>query len=160
MHLIVGGEAAVLDRVRPLLDAIAERVMHVGAVGAGQVLKLINNAVTIGNTAILCEVFTVARARGVDLAMRAEALGNSMAGSKVLPTVSKRLIEGNHRPLFTTGVVKKDISPYTALAAGSPGILQGAGWPAAHGPCRRCRAGNGHRRTALLSRRRLSRAPR
>ena len=118
LHLIVGGDAAVLERVRPVLQAVSERVMHVGPVGAGQVLKLINNAVTISNTAILCEVFGVARAQGVDLALLAEALGNSMAGSKVLPSVTQRLIDDDHRPLFATDVVKKDISLYTALAAG------------------------------------------
>lgn len=118
LHLIVGGDAAVLQRVRPVLEAVSERVMHVGPVGAGQVLKVINNAVTISNTAILCEVFGVARAQGVDLAMLAEALGNSMAGSKVLPSVAKRMIDNDHRPLFATDVVKKDIGLYTALAAG------------------------------------------
>lgn len=118
LHLIVGGDAEVLERARPVLDAVAERVVRVGPTGAGQVLKLINNAVTISNTAILCEVFTVARAQGVDLALLAEALGSSMAGSKVLPTVAKRLIENDHRPLFATDVVKKDISLYTQLAAG------------------------------------------
>lgn len=118
LHLIVGGDAAVLERARPVLDAVAERVVRVGPAGAGQVLKLINNAVTISNTAILCEVFTVARAQGVDLALLAEALGSSMAGSKVLPTVAKRLIENDHRPLFATDVVKKDITLYTELAAG------------------------------------------
>lgn len=126
LHLIVGGDLSVLDRVRPALEAVAERVVLVGPTGAGQVLKLINNAVTISNTAILTEVFGVARAQGVDLALLADALSNSMAGSKVLPSVAKRLIEDDHSPLFATDVVKKDISLYTALAA-STGCLSPIG---------------------------------
>ena len=117
LHLIVGGEASVVERVRSVLDAVAERVVLVGPVGAGDVLKLINNAVTISNTAILCEVFTVARAYGVDLTLLTDVLGSSMAGSKVLPTVSKRLIGNDHSSLFATDVVKKDITLYTNLAA-------------------------------------------
>ncbi|MFO1200751.1 MAG: NAD(P)-dependent oxidoreductase [Burkholderiaceae bacterium] len=119
LHLIVGGEVETLERVRPVLESVAERVLHVGPTGAGQVLKLINNAVTISNTAILCEVFNVARAQSVDLALLADVLGTSMAGSKVLPTVAKRLIGGDHSPLFATDVVKKDISLYTSLASES-----------------------------------------
>ncbi len=116
LHLIVGGEAQTLERVRPVLEAVSERIDHVGSYGAGQTLKLINNAVTISNTAILCEVFEVAKANGVDLQLLTSALGSSMAGSKVLPTVAKRLIESDHRPLFATDVVKKDISLYASLA--------------------------------------------
>lgn len=119
LHLIVGGEVQTLERVRPVLEAISERIMHVGTSGAGQTLKLINNAVTISNTAILCEVFEVARANGVDLHLLTEALSSSMAASKVLPSVSKRLIESDHQPLFATDVVKKDISLYSSLAQDS-----------------------------------------
>lgn len=119
LHLIVGGESSVLEQVRPVLEAVSERILHVGSYGAGQTLKLINNAVTISNTAILCEVFEVAKANGVDLSLLTDALGSSMAASKVLPTVSKRLIEDDHQPLFATDVVKKDISLYSALAGHS-----------------------------------------
>jgi len=119
LHLIVGGEAETLGRVRPVLEAISERIILVGSYGAGQTLKLINNAVTISNTAILCEVFEVARANGVDLQLLTEALSSSMASSKVLPSVSKRLIDDDHQPLFATDVVKKDISLYASLAEGS-----------------------------------------
>ena len=116
LHLIVGGEAEVLDRVRPVLAAVSERILHVGPTGAGQTLKLINNAVTISNTAILCEVYEVAKANAVNLELLTDALSSSMAASKVLPAVSKRLIDDDHQPLFATDVVKKDISLYTVLA--------------------------------------------
>lgn len=119
LHLIVGGEATTLEHVRPVLAAFSERILHVGSYGAGQTLKLINNAVTISNTAILCEVYEVAKANGVDLQLLTDALSSSMAASKVLPTVAKRLIESDHQPLFATDVVKKDISLYASLAENS-----------------------------------------
>ena len=62
------------------------------------------------------ELAARAKANGVDLQLLTSALGSSMAGSKVLPTVAKRLIESDHRPLFATDVVKKDISLYASLA--------------------------------------------
>lgn len=117
LHLIAGGDPSALERVRPVLGAVSERIDHVGAAGAGQVLKLLNNAVTISNTAILCEAFTVAKAQGVEPALLAEILGSSMAGSKVLPSVAKRMISDDHSPLFATEVVKKDMTLYAALAA-------------------------------------------
>jgi 4-hydroxybutyrate dehydrogenase / sulfolactaldehyde 3-reductase len=126
LHLIVGGEASVVERARPVLEAVSERVLHVGAVGAGHVLKLINNAVTITNGVMLCEAFTVARAQGVDLALLTEVLGASMAGSKQLPGTSKRMIEDDHRPLFATDVVKKDMTLYADLVR-SAGMLSPVG---------------------------------
>lgn len=117
LHLVVGGDAATLSRAQPVLRAISERILHVGPVGAGHVLKLINNAVTITNGIMLCEAFTVARGHGVDLELLTDALGTSMASSRQLEPMSRRLIANDHTPLFAVDVVKKDISLYAGLAA-------------------------------------------
>lgn len=116
LHIIVGGDENVFEKAKPVLDSFAEEVFRVGELGAGHALKLINNAVTISNSTILYETYTVARAYGVELTLLTKVLESSMAGSKVLPIVSKRLIENDHSPLFATEVVKKDISLYTNLA--------------------------------------------
>jgi 2-hydroxy-3-oxopropionate reductase len=103
--------------VRTVLASFSEKITLVGPLGAGHVLKLINNAVTICNAAILCETFTIARAFDVDLEMLIEIMDASMASSKQLRSVGPRLIKDDHAPLFSTEVVKKDLTLYAELAA-------------------------------------------
>jgi 3-hydroxyisobutyrate dehydrogenase-like beta-hydroxyacid dehydrogenase len=117
LHLAVGGDADVLERVRTVLASFSEKIMRVGPLGAGHVIKLLNNAVTICNAAILCETFTIARAFEVDLHMLMEIMDASMASSKQLRNVAPRLINDDHAPLFSTEVVKKDLTLYAELAA-------------------------------------------
>lgn len=116
LHLVVGGDDATLERVRPVLETFSERIIHVGPSGAGHVIKLVNNAVTICNTAILCEAFTLARRQGIDLGILKEVMDASMASSKSLHITAPRLIANDHHAAFDVDVAKKDITLYATLA--------------------------------------------
>ena len=77
LTIMAGGAPDDVARARPLLEAMGRLVVHVGD-SAGQVLKLVNNAVAAANAAVLAQALVVARATGVDLdalvqVMRAEA---------------------------------------------------------------------------------------
>lgn len=117
LHLLVSGQAEAIARARPVFRAVSERQYEVGRLGNGQTIKLINNAVTIANTVILCEAFTVATAMGIDLTRLEKVLGVSMAASKKLPDVAQRLIHNNHDTSFSTNVSLKDVDLYLRLAA-------------------------------------------
>jgi len=116
LQLPVGGEIEVLDRVRPVLEAISERIIPAGRLGAGQTVKLINNAITIGNLAVVCEAFAVARKLDVDLQSLFEAANVTMASSNQLRNIGPRLIEDDHTLSFATNVALKDISAFSDMA--------------------------------------------
>ena len=66
LTMLVGGETGALDRARPVLDAIAKTVMHVGDIGAGCVCKLAHNCASFGRSLALMECLTLGVKAGVD----------------------------------------------------------------------------------------------
>ena len=123
LQLPVGGEAAVLDRVRPVLEAISEKIIPAGALGAGQTVKLINNAITIGTLAVVCEAFVVARKLDVDLKSLFEAANETMASSNQLRNIAPRLIKNDHALSFATDVALKDIAAFADMALGAGALI-------------------------------------
>lgn len=73
LTFLVGGEAALLERARPLLEASAERILHAGPLGSGAKLKLALNTLTYIQWAAAYESFHLARAAGLDPALLIEA---------------------------------------------------------------------------------------
>ena len=66
LTVMIGGEDAVIERCRPLLDTMANEVFHVGPVGAGSATKLANNLLSQGGYALQLEAMQLAAAYGVD----------------------------------------------------------------------------------------------
>ena len=61
LTIMVGGEAADLERARPILEAMGELIVHVGPLGQGEMLKLINNSVAAANCATVAQALLVAK---------------------------------------------------------------------------------------------------
>jgi 3-hydroxyisobutyrate dehydrogenase-like beta-hydroxyacid dehydrogenase len=68
LGLMVGGDANLLETIRPVLSCFADLIVHTGAVGSGHQVKLINNFLSIGHATIAAEAITVAAKAGVDMA--------------------------------------------------------------------------------------------
>ncbi|WP_308915037.1 3-hydroxyisobutyrate dehydrogenase [Jannaschia sp. LMIT008] len=81
LTFMVGGASDHLDRVRPLLEAMGSRVVHCGAVGAGQAAKLCNNMITGATMAVTCEAFALANALGLDEARFYDVVSTSSGQS-------------------------------------------------------------------------------
>ena len=64
---MAGGEQRDFERARPLFEAMGELIVHVGPLGHGQMVKLINNAVAAANTAVVAEALLAGERAGVDL---------------------------------------------------------------------------------------------
>ncbi len=92
LAIMVGGEAAVLARVRPLLEVLGPRIVHVGPAGAGQVAKACNQMVMVSAIQACAEAFHLARAHGVDLAAVRTALLGGSAASRVLEVMGERMV--------------------------------------------------------------------
>jgi 2-hydroxy-3-oxopropionate reductase len=118
LSIMVGGDGAVLERVRPILNAMgnAERVVHVGPSGAGQVCKACNQIAIGGALATVSEAFALARKAGVDPARVREALLGGFAASRVLEVHGERILKRNYVPGFRTKLYHKDMGLALATA--------------------------------------------
>jgi 2-hydroxy-3-oxopropionate reductase len=112
LSIMVGGNGAALDRVRPVLERMGnpERIVHVGPdAGAGQVCKICNQIAIGGALAGVSEAFAVARKAGVDPAQVRQALLGGFAASRVLEVHGERMLNGNYKPGFRTRLYQKDL---------------------------------------------------
>ncbi|MFN8058866.1 MAG: 2-hydroxy-3-oxopropionate reductase [Vicinamibacterales bacterium] len=111
LSIMVGGDADVLERVRPVLEALGtrERIVHVGPSGAGQLCKVCNQLVIGGTLAAVSEAFALARKSGVDAAKVRQALLGGFAASRVLEVHGERMLQSNYVPGFRAEMYQKDL---------------------------------------------------
>jgi 3-hydroxyisobutyrate dehydrogenase len=113
----VGGERAVYDRYRPLLEAMGDQPYYVGPVGAGAVAKLVHNCASFTIRAVLAEVFSMGVKAGVapDLLWQAVRQGNS-GRRRTFDVLAEKFLPGEFEPpSFTLRLGHKDVSLATAL---------------------------------------------
>jgi 2-hydroxy-3-oxopropionate reductase len=126
LTFMVGGDAAALDEVRPMLSAMGppEKIVHIGESGAGQICKACNQIVLGGTMAVVAEAIALARKNGVDPMKVRAALMGGFAQSRVLEVHGERMINANYKPGFKAKLFKKDLGiAMAALAeAGVPAI--------------------------------------
>jgi 3-hydroxyisobutyrate dehydrogenase len=84
LTVMVGGDPVDVERVRPVLDAFAGLVSHVGPLGAGQVLKLVNNLLFTAQLAVTADAVTLLRSLELDVPAAAEAIAVSTGGSRAV----------------------------------------------------------------------------
>lgn len=99
LAIMVGGEATDIERVRPVLLALGQRVTHMGAVGAGQVTKACNQMIVACNALVIAEVVALAERSGVDARLIAEALAGGFADSKPLQILAPQMAESRFEPV-------------------------------------------------------------
>lgn len=99
LAIMVGGAAADLDRVRPVLLNLGQRVTHMGGIGAGQVTKACNQMIVACNALVIAEVVALAEQAGVDARLIAEALAGGFADSKPLQILAPQMAESRFEPV-------------------------------------------------------------
>ena len=134
---MVGGPAADLQRVRPLLEAMGRAVHHVGALGAGHTMKCINNLVTALTFSATMEGLTLGKRVGLDPAAMVAVLNESTGGSWITRNhIAQRVLSRSFDDPFKLELMLKDIGIALGLAqqAQLPMPLSGLGqqlWRAA-----------------------------
>lgn len=128
LSIFAGGDAAVFERARPVLEGMGDpqRIFHVGGHGAGYAVKLLLNLLWFMHAAATAEVLTVGVRAGVDLATLRTALVNSPANSNFLERdVLSVLDAGDYDDAFAMRLVTKDLGLAVDLArdAGVPAEL-------------------------------------
>jgi len=99
LAIMVGGAAADLARVRPVLEVLGQRVTHMGAVGAGQVTKACNQMIVACNALVIAEVVALAEQAGVDASLIAEALAGGFADSRPLQILAPQMAQSRFEPV-------------------------------------------------------------
>jgi 2-hydroxy-3-oxopropionate reductase len=111
LSIMIGGSEADVARARPILEAMgnAERIIHIGTSGAGQLCKVCNQMVIGGTLAAVSEAFALARKANVDPARVRAALLGGFASSRVLEAHGERILQSNYKPGFRTRLFAKDL---------------------------------------------------
>lgn len=110
LTIMVGGDAAALERARPVLEAMGERIVHVGASGNGQVTKLVNNLMACINTATVGEAFSLGVKAGIPVEALHEVVSHSSGSNWVLENAAPRTIfAGNYQPGGRLRTMTKDL---------------------------------------------------
>jgi 2-hydroxy-3-oxopropionate reductase len=110
LSIMVGGDPEVFAAAKPVLDAMGnpERVVRIGASGAGQLCKVCNQMVIGGTLSVVAEAFALARKAGVDPALVRDALLGGFASSRVLEVHGERILKRNYVPGFRAKLYAKD----------------------------------------------------
>ena len=116
LAVMTGGDAAVLERVRPILSSIGPNIYHVGPVGSGNTIKAINNMLSTVNACAMYEGLMVGIKSGLDLKAMAEIIKNSSGNSNAIPRVERALIPRNFEPGFKIALMNKDLETFNTIA--------------------------------------------
>ncbi|WP_407278836.1 2-hydroxy-3-oxopropionate reductase [Aromatoleum evansii] len=109
LTIMVGGDAAAFERVKPVFEAMGKTVSVIGASGAGQVAKACNQILTGVGVAAVAEAMNFAQKSGVDAAKVREALLGGFAYSRVLENHGQRMLDRNFKPGFKAWMHQKDL---------------------------------------------------
>jgi 3-hydroxyisobutyrate dehydrogenase len=109
LTIMAGGTEQDFERARPLLEAMGEVIVHCGALGDGQMVKLINNAVAATNAAVLGEALLVGAGSGVDLDALVEVMGAGSGASTMLSLKAGPMREHDYTTLFKLEHMLKDV---------------------------------------------------
>lgn len=107
---LVGGEATTLERVKPVLKAMSRNIMHIGPVGSGALIKLINNYLCGVQAASLAEAMALIERSGLERERVLEVLNNGAPGSPLINTLSKRMTSRNYDVNFLLRLMQKDLN--------------------------------------------------
>jgi 3-hydroxyisobutyrate dehydrogenase len=117
LAMMVGGDGAVLERIRPVLDCLAGRIEHMGPVGAGQATKAVNQVMAAGVNQAVSEALAFAEALGLPLDKVIEVVGSGAAGNWFLAHRGPGMTQGKFDPGFRVALHHKDLVICKAMAA-------------------------------------------
>ena len=116
LAIMVGGDADVLARVRPVLRAIGPNIFHVGPVGAGNTAKAINNMMACVNSLAMMEGVVLGVKAGLDPMTIYEVVKASSGGSKALERIPTALVPRKFEPGFKVRLMNKDLETFNTIA--------------------------------------------
>ncbi|WP_456271726.1 NAD(P)-dependent oxidoreductase [Bacillus sp. AK031] len=109
LSIMAGGERAIFDKAKPLLETFGENIRYHGEAGSGQHTKMANQIAIATNMIGVCEALVYARKAGLDLEDVLRTISGGAAGSWSLSNLAPRMIQGNYEPGFYVKHFIKDM---------------------------------------------------
>jgi 3-hydroxyisobutyrate dehydrogenase len=109
LSIMVGGDAAAFERVKPILETMGKTIMHQGGPGAGQHTKMANQIVIASTIVGVCEGLAYAKRTGLDPVRVLENIGGGAAGGFQLNVLGARMLKGDFGPGFYVHHFIKDL---------------------------------------------------
>jgi 3-hydroxyisobutyrate dehydrogenase-like beta-hydroxyacid dehydrogenase len=109
LTIMVGASDEAFERARPVLEAMGKLIVHAGALGHGQLVKVISNSVSATNAAVIGEALLVAARTGADLDALVQVMAAGSAGSTMLNLKAGPMREHDFTPLFKLEHMLKDV---------------------------------------------------
>lgn len=111
LTIMVGGDEVLLERCRPLFQTMGTRIVHVGKVGQGKIVKIVNQMMAAIHLLTIGEAFALGINSGADPAILYEVIKNSSGYSKMMDLrLPGFLLEGSFKPGFKLELMKKDVN--------------------------------------------------
>ena len=140
LTIMVGGDAAVFEECKPVLQVLGKRVVHMGPAGAGQLTKLANQILVACNMVGVCECLNFAKRAGLDAGKLIDSLSAGAASSWSLVNLGPKVARRDFAPGFKVKLLQKDLRyvletadeldaplPATALVHGLYNVLEEKG---------------------------------
>ena len=109
LSVMVGGDASAFAQWQDVLAAMGSTVVHVGASGAGQVVKAANQLMVAGHLQMLAEAIVFLEAQKADVGVALSVIAKGLGGSTVIDRKAAGVLEGNFTPGFRTELHHKDL---------------------------------------------------
>ncbi len=116
LSIMVGGEAADVERARPVLQSLGKTVVHVGSPGSGQTVKAANQLLVAGTIELVAEAIVFLEAHGVDTAAAVAVLAGGLAGNAILDRKAEGMLRRDFTPGFRIDLHHKDMGIVTSSA--------------------------------------------
>ncbi len=118
LNVMVGAEPAVFEDIRPILECFCENIFHVGPIGSGTRMKLINNLITMGQAALIAEAVSACKASGVDLRVFYDIISKGGGNSGIFQMIVPDFIESGSCDgmKFSIANAAKDLGYFNRMA--------------------------------------------
>ena len=110
LTILVGGDEADFEALKPIFEVIGKNIVYEGGVGAGQKTKACNQIAIAGTLAGVCEAFAYAKASGLDIEKVYDAISTGAAGSFQMTGVVRKGLDGDFNPGFMLKHLAKDLA--------------------------------------------------
>jgi 3-hydroxyisobutyrate dehydrogenase len=123
LAIMAGGDVAIYERVKPMLETMGSALFHAGPLGAGHAIKALNNYVSAAGLAATCEALITAERFGIDPAVATDIINASSGMNNTTRNkVKQQMLNGAYAAGFATGLMAKDVRTAleVARAMGGP----------------------------------------
>ena len=115
LAVMVGGDEKILERVKPVLSAIAANIAYIGPTGSGQACKAVNQLMAAGINQAVTEALLFGQTMGLDMNRVVDIVATGAAGNWFLDHRGKTMLAGDYTPGFKLGLHHKDLSICQAM---------------------------------------------